>query len=44
MYLNNFGTDFEGGEFEFIDDDAARIVEPRVGRLILFTSGATIMK
>lgn len=39
LYLNNFGTDFEGGEFEFIDNDANRIVEPRAGRLILFTSG-----
>ena len=24
LYLNNFGTDFEGGEFEFIDNDANR--------------------
>ena len=39
LYLNNFGTDFEGGEFEFIDDDANRVVEPRRGRLITFTSG-----
>lgn len=42
LYLNNFGTDFEGGEFEFIDNDANRIVEPRAGRLILFTSGDTL--
>ena len=39
LYLNNFGTDFEGGEFEFIDNDANRVVEPRRGRLITFTSG-----
>ena len=39
LYLNEFGTDFEGGEFEFVDDDANRMVQPRAGRLILFTSG-----
>ena len=30
---------FLGGEFEFVDDDVNRVVEPRVGRLVTFTSG-----
>ena len=39
LYLNNKGRDFEGGDFAFLDDDADRIVEPRAGRLLYFTSG-----
>mmetsp|Transcript_32871 Transcript_32871/g.103950 ORF Transcript_32871/g.103950 Transcript_32871/m.103950 type:complete len:485 (-) Transcript_32871:1177-2631(-) len=39
LYLNDCHEDFEGGEFEFIDDDVNRVVEPRAGRLLLFTSG-----
>ena len=39
LYLNNKGRDFEGGDFAFLDDDADRIVEPRAGRMLYFTSG-----
>mmetsp|Transcript_655 Transcript_655/g.1080 ORF Transcript_655/g.1080 Transcript_655/m.1080 type:complete len:272 (+) Transcript_655:615-1430(+) len=39
LYLNSHGSDFEGGEFSFIDNDADRIVQPRPGRLLFFTSG-----
>ncbi|EKX36100.1 hypothetical protein GUITHDRAFT_146036 [Guillardia theta CCMP2712] len=39
LYLNTHGKDFHGGEFSFIDDDADRIVQPRAGRLLIFTSG-----
>ncbi|KAJ1495605.1 2OG-Fe(II) oxygenase superfamily-domain-containing protein [Baffinella frigidus] len=39
LYLNSLGEDFTGGGFEFIDDDANRVVEPRAGRLVTFTSG-----
>ena len=39
LYLSDFGTDFRGGEFVFCDQDANRIVEPRMGRLVAFASG-----
>lgn len=39
LYLNTRGKDFEGGDFAFLDDDADRVVEPRAGRLLYFTSG-----
>ena len=39
LYLNTHGADFAGGELAFLDDDADRIVEPRAGRLVTFTSG-----
>ena len=39
LYLSTRGADFEGGELAFIDDDADRVVEPRAGRLVSFTSG-----
>ena len=39
LYLSTMGTDFEGGELVFIDDDSDRIVHPRAGRLVTFTSG-----
>ena len=39
LYLNTRGLDFEGGDFAFLDDDADRVVEPRAGRLLYFTSG-----
>ena len=39
LYLSDFETDFRGGEFVFCDQDANRIVEPRMGRLVAFTSG-----
>ncbi|KAI9025565.1 2OG-Fe(II) oxygenase superfamily-domain-containing protein [Hyaloraphidium curvatum] len=44
LYLANFGDDFAGGEFVFLDPDPSgaktrrSVVEPRAGRLSLFTS------
>jgi predicted 2-oxoglutarate/Fe(II)-dependent dioxygenase YbiX len=40
LYLNTSGEGtFEGGAFAFLDADADRLVEPRAGRLLGFTSG-----
>mmetsp|Transcript_29954 Transcript_29954/g.96639 ORF Transcript_29954/g.96639 Transcript_29954/m.96639 type:complete len:328 (-) Transcript_29954:75-1058(-) len=40
LYLSDFGKDFQGGLFEFVDDQGASLlqVEPRRGRLLLFAS------
>ncbi|CAD1473144.1 unnamed protein product [Heterotrigona itama] len=41
LYLNDFGKDFEGGRFMFIDKNNVKtIVEPRKGRVSMFTSGS----
>ena len=41
LYLADYGTDFTGGLFAFCDPDGVdRLVEPRKGRLVAFTSGA----
>ncbi|XP_061935631.1 2-oxoglutarate and iron-dependent oxygenase domain-containing protein 3 isoform X4 [Apis cerana] len=41
LYLNDFGRDFEGGRFVFIDKNNVKtIIEPRKGRLSMFTSGS----
>lgn len=41
LYLNDFGRDFEGGRFMFIDKNNVKtIVEPRKGRVSMFTSGS----
>lgn len=39
LYLNDYGRDFEGGRFIYIDKDKNCTVEPRKGRVSLFTSG-----
>ncbi|CAD6242159.1 GSCOCG00009426001-RA-CDS [Cotesia congregata] len=40
LYLNDFGRDFDGGRFVFIDDNNVNsTVEPRKGRVSMFTSG-----
>lgn len=47
LYLSDFGTDFKGGRFRFIDGSEAEAekarkfsyVEPKKGRLSVFTSG-----
>lgn len=39
LYLSNYGTDFKGGRFVFIDDKFNSTIEPRKGRLSMFTSG-----
>ncbi|XP_015436277.1 PREDICTED: 2-oxoglutarate and iron-dependent oxygenase domain-containing protein 3-like [Dufourea novaeangliae] len=41
LYLNDFGRDFEGGRFIFMDKDHVNTtVEPRKGRVSMFTSGS----
>ena len=39
LYLSTSGEDFTGGLFAFNDADCDRLVEPRAGRLLAFTSG-----
>ncbi|KAJ1450118.1 hypothetical protein M885DRAFT_590121 [Pelagophyceae sp. CCMP2097] len=39
LYLNDHGADFQGGEFDFLDADADKRIEPRAGMLVAFTSG-----
>lgn len=40
LYLSDYGRDFEGGRFVFIDKDHVNTtVEPRKGRVSMFTSG-----
>ncbi|CAL7939550.1 unnamed protein product [Xylocopa violacea] len=41
LYLNDYGRDFEGGRFIFNDQNNVKtIVEPRKGRVSMFTSGS----
>ena len=41
LYLNDFGKDFQGGRFIFVDkDNVNSTVEPRKARVSMFTSGA----
>ena len=39
LYLNSKGEGFKGGDFHFIDEHGEEVVEPRVGRCVLFPSG-----
>ena len=39
LYFNTAGVGFDGGSFAFIDDDDDRLVEPKAGRLLVFSSG-----
>lgn len=41
LYLNDYGKDFQGGRFVFVDkDNVNSTVEPRKARVSMFTSGA----
>ncbi|XP_071859187.1 2-oxoglutarate and iron-dependent oxygenase domain-containing protein 3 isoform X1 [Bombus fervidus] len=40
LYLNDFGRDFEGGRFMFVDKNIKTVIEPRKGRVSMFTSGS----
>ncbi|KAM4663998.1 2-oxoglutarate and iron-dependent oxygenase domain-containing protein 3 [Discoglossus pictus] len=40
LYLSNYGQDFGGGRFIFMDEGSNKTVEPRLGRLSFFTSGS----
>lgn len=39
LYLSDYGADFTGGRFIFMDQNSNRTVEPRAGRVSFFTSG-----
>lgn len=39
VYLNNYNIDFKGGRFIFTDQQVNRTVEPRKGRVLIYTSG-----
>ncbi|XP_012694357.2 urotensin-2 receptor 2 [Clupea harengus] len=40
LYLSDYGSDFGGGRFIFIDASGNRTVEPRAGRVSFFSSGS----
>ncbi|KAI1896688.1 hypothetical protein AGOR_G00097340 [Albula goreensis] len=40
LYLSDYGRDFGGGRFIFMDADGNRTVEPRAGRVSFFSSGS----
>ncbi|TMS22286.1 2-oxoglutarate and iron-dependent oxygenase domain-containing protein 3 [Larimichthys crocea] len=40
LYLSDYGSDFTGGRFIFMDQNGNRTVEPRAGRVSFFTSGS----
>ncbi|KAM9462420.1 2-oxoglutarate and iron-dependent oxygenase domain-containing protein 3 isoform 2-T2 [Clarias gariepinus] len=40
LYLTDYGVDFGGGRFIFIDPNSNRTVEPRSGRVSFFSSGS----
>ncbi|XP_029977444.1 2-oxoglutarate and iron-dependent oxygenase domain-containing protein 3 isoform X2 [Sphaeramia orbicularis] len=40
LYLSDYGSDFSGGRFVFIDQNGNRTVEPRAGRVSFFSSGS----
>nr|XP_019938383.1 PREDICTED: 2-oxoglutarate and iron-dependent oxygenase domain-containing protein 3 [Paralichthys olivaceus] len=40
LYLSDYGSDFSGGRFIFMDQNGNRTVEPRAGRVSFFSSGS----
>ncbi|XP_058476302.1 urotensin-2 receptor 2 [Solea solea] len=40
LYLSDYGSDFGGGRFIFMDPTGNRTVEPRTGRVSFFSSGS----
>ncbi|XP_068161993.1 2-oxoglutarate and iron-dependent oxygenase domain-containing protein 3 [Antennarius striatus] len=40
LYLSDYGIDFTGGRFVFMDQNGNRTVEPRAGRVSFFSSGS----
>ncbi|XP_036936815.1 urotensin-2 receptor 2 isoform X1 [Acanthopagrus latus] len=40
LYLSDYGSDFTGGRFVFMDQNGNRTVEPRTGRVSFFSSGS----
>ncbi|XP_077595336.1 2-oxoglutarate and iron-dependent oxygenase domain-containing protein 3 [Stigmatopora nigra] len=40
LYLSDYGSDFTGGRFIFMDQNGNKTVEPKAGRLSFFSSGS----
>lgn len=40
LYLSDYGVDFGGGRFVFMDSSSNKTVEPRAGRVSFFSSGS----
>lgn len=40
LYLSDYGVDFGGGRFVFMDSSSNKSVEPRAGRVSFFSSGS----
>ncbi|XP_061665391.1 urotensin-2 receptor 2 [Syngnathoides biaculeatus] len=40
LYLSDYGVDFTGGRFVFMDQDGNKTVEPKAGRVSFFSSGS----
>ncbi|XP_061764824.1 urotensin-2 receptor 2 isoform X3 [Nerophis ophidion] len=40
LYLSDYGSDFTGGRFVFMDQNGNKTVEPRAGRVSFFSSGS----
>ncbi|XP_077406724.1 2-oxoglutarate and iron-dependent oxygenase domain-containing protein 3 isoform X1 [Vanacampus margaritifer] len=40
LYLSDYGSDFTGGRFVFMDQNGNRTVEPKAGRVSFFSSGS----
>lgn len=40
LYLSDYGSEFTGGRFVFMDQNGNRTVEPRAGRVSFFSSGS----
>lgn len=40
IYLSDYGVDFQGGEFVFVDKESSHTILPAKGRFHLFTSGS----
>uniref|UniRef100_A0A665V9D1 Fe2OG dioxygenase domain-containing protein n=1 Tax=Echeneis naucrates TaxID=173247 RepID=A0A665V9D1_ECHNA len=40
LYLSDYGSDFSGGRFVFMDSNGNQTVEPRTGRVSFFSSGS----
>ncbi|GAB5369688.1 hypothetical protein AAMO2058_001426900 [Amorphochlora amoebiformis] len=44
LYLSTHGEHFSGGALEFIDEERDIVIHPRMGRLVVFSSGCENLK
>lgn len=40
LYLSDYEQDFTGGRFNFVDENRNMTIEPKIGRVLAFTSGS----